>query len=288
VIVLLYEVKNRGFEYIIGEDEEVVTLLKINKPIAACDEMLQALYERERMKELVNRLNTLYVGFTRPEEELYVIGVQSNEKAYPFDLLPLDEYPPSQKPERRDGAASSGEAASPVPCRLTHRQRRLEFPAGSEQFMTMEEKRRGEFIHLVLSFIEYTGEGFERELPEIIRRTRDMTGTDFPEDEVKKVVMALIENRETGPFFTEVPGREVRKEQEYSDGSGRLFRMDRVVIDADRVTVIDFKTGEGRDAIEKYRAQMMNYMQILAEVYPGKPVTGIIAFVDSGEVEKVA
>ena len=90
VIVLLYEVRNRGFEYIVEDKGETVCLLKINKTTAACDETLQSLYDKERMSEMVNRLNSLYVGFTRPERELYVIGVKSNDNGYPFVLLPVE------------------------------------------------------------------------------------------------------------------------------------------------------------------------------------------------------
>jgi ATP-dependent helicase/nuclease subunit A len=286
VIVLLYGVKNRGLEYIVEENEEVVTLLRINKSIAACDDILQGLYDRERTKELVNRLNSLYVGFTRPEQELYVIGVTDNEKGYPFDLLPIHDFPPSQKPENPVRTASSKTAASQAPCTLIHRQRPLEFPSFSEYFMTTEEKRRGEFIHKVLFFIDYAGRGFEKDLSEIIQRTNNEMATDYSDEELKKIILALINNEDTGQFFRKSPGREIRKEQEYSDGTGRLFRMDRVVIDTDRVTVIDFKTGEKKDA-EKYRAQMKNYMKILSEVYPETTVNGIIAFVDLKQVEKI-
>src|SRR5208337_5696226 len=67
VIVLLYEVRNRGFEYIVEEKAGTVCLLKINKTTAACDDTLRNLYDKERMSEMVNRLNSLYVGFTRPK-----------------------------------------------------------------------------------------------------------------------------------------------------------------------------------------------------------------------------
>jgi hypothetical protein len=33
--------------------------------------------------------------------------------------------------------------------------------------------------------------------------------------------------------------------------------------------------------------QMRNYMRVLGEVYQGKTLSGIISFVDLGEVEKV-
>jgi ATP-dependent exoDNAse (exonuclease V) beta subunit len=287
VIVLLYEVRNRGFEYIIEEKDETVCLLKINKNTAACDETLRCLYDRERMSDMVNRLNSLYVGFTRPKRELYVIGVKSGEKGYPFVLLPADEFPPSAKPENISGDQQSGEAPAPSPCPLIHNPRRLEFPAGSEEFMTIEEKRRGEFIHKVMFHIDYVGDGFEAELKEIIRRVNDETGSDYSVEETKALVMTLTGRGETAEYFKVAPGREIRKEQEYADGSGRLFRMDRVVMDDRSVTVIDYKTGMDKGALEKYRPQMRNYMGILGDIYFGKTIKGVIAFIDLGEVENL-
>lgn len=287
VIVLLYDVRNRGFEYIVEEKGETICLLKINKNTAACDETFRCLYDRERMSEMVNRLNSLYVSFTRPKRELYVIGVRSSEKGYPFALLPDDEFPPSAKPENISGVQQAEEALTQSPCQLLHRHRQLEFRASPQEFLTIEEKRRGEFIHRVLFFIDYVKAGFEHELSEIIRRTNDETGSGYSDEDIMSLIMAMTSHREAAEYFTEAPGREIRKEQEYSDGSGRLFRMDRVVIDAGEVTVIDYKTGRDKEALEKFRSQMRNYMGILRDVYSGKTVRGAIAFIDLGEVEHI-
>ena len=286
VIVLLYSVKTRGFEYVVEENEDSVTLVKITRPVAACDETLQRLYDEERMRELVNRLNSLYVGFTRPEQELYVIGVGSDDEGYPLALLPVDEYRPSEKPKRilRPHPRSP---AAPDPCPLLHRSGPLEFPAAPEEFMGLEERRRGEFFHGVLSLIGYVRDGFEAELFQIIERVRDQTGADYSDDEVARIIMAVTMRGETSAYFNETPGREIAREKEYADGTGRLFRMDRVVLDHDRVTVIDFKTGKNKGAAERYREQMNTYMRILGELYPGKAVKGVISFVDLDEVEKL-
>lgn len=286
VIVLLYEVRNRGFEYIVEEKGETVCLLKISKTTAACDENLQRLYDKERMIEMVNRLNSLYVGFTRPERELYVVGVQSNDNGYPFVLLPADDFPPSAKPEYVPDIPLSA-PGTPAPCRLLHNRGQLKFQAGPETFLTVEERRRGEFIHRVLFFVDYVNAGFETELQEIISRVRYETGSDYSIQEIKALVISVVSNKEIEKYFTVAQGRLIRKEQEYSDSFGRLFRMDRVVIDNDGVTVIDYKTGKDREAPAQYRAQVKNYMSILRDIYPGKAVKGVIAFVDLGEVQRI-
>src|SRR5579863_8735944 len=285
VIVLLYEVRNRGFDYIIEEKGQTVHLLKINKDEAECDEILRGLYDAEKMREMVNRLNTLYVGFTRPQRELYVVGVTNKPEGYPFLLLPVEDYPASEKPEYRPPDLQ--EAASMENCPLQHRFKQLEFPSGHEEFISVEERKRGDFIHRVLFFIDDVKDDFVTQLLEIIKRVKEETGSDYSDVEIKDLILSIVNNKEIRDYFKTAPGREIRKEQEYSDGAGNLFRMDRVVIDPANLTVMDYKTGKNKGALDKYQAQLRNYMGILGEIYRDKVVTGLIAFVDLNEVRKV-
>ena len=142
-------------------------------------------------------------------------------------------------------------------------------------------------MHEVLFFIDYIDENLETGLTDIIRRVNERRATNYPDDDVRTNIMDLVLNKETIEYFRQRAGRELRKEQEFSDGSGRLYRMDRVVIDKDTVTVIDFKTGRDRSAEEKHRTQMNTYMNILADVYPGRTIGGVIAWVDLGEVARL-
>ena len=66
---------------------------------------------------------------------------------------------------------------------------------------------------------------------------------------------------------------------------GRLFRMDRVVVDTDTVTVIDFKTGEDKDT---YSEQIHGYITILQNLYTDRAIHGILAFVDRKKIQVVA
>ena len=60
--------------------------------------------------------------------------------------------------------------------------------------------------------------------------------------------------------------------------------MDRVIIDKDAVTVVDFKTGA--ENTEKYAAQMKNYLAIISEVYK-KPAQGVLAYVGLKKIHEV-
>jgi ATP-dependent exoDNAse (exonuclease V) beta subunit len=63
--------------------------------------------------------------------------------------------------------------------------------------------------------------------------------------------------------------------------------MDRVIIDRDKITVIDYKTGREKESEERYQAQMRTYIKILKAVYPGKDVEGLIAYVDLKELRRL-
>jgi ATP-dependent exoDNAse (exonuclease V) beta subunit len=284
VIVLLYGKQNRGFGCIVHEDGDEMALLKINKNILVnCNKLLEEIYAEEQMNETVDRLNSLYVGFTRAEEKLYVIGVRRKRDAYPFDLLTAAEFAPSESPGRI--RMHNPERIQSVP--VYHHDKPAEFPVIADELKSAEERRRGEFIHRVFSRIEYIDEGFEEALAHIIRMTCEETGEHYPADEIKAAVAWISRDDTLKGFFRNMAEREIKREQEFSDRKGRLFRMDRVVVDKDTVTVIDYKTGREPLVPDAYRKQMKNYASILGELYPEKQIMAIIAYADVQKVEQV-
>jgi len=289
VLVLLYDEKSKGFDYIVQEDEEGACLLKITREILCSAPDFEGLYSEETLKDKVNRLNSLYVGFTRPKEELYVIGVRARDNGYPFDLLPAEDYSPAAKPARR--LVEKTEAVRTFSFRHSHGH--AEYHAGTGQvingeIINLEERQRGEFIHRVLFYVEHALDGFEEKLLSIISRIKNESGAEYPAEEIKETVMRLTGHDDLAEYFRQRQGRVIMREQEFSDAEGRLFRMDRVIVDPDKITVIDYKTGREKVAAEKYLLQMKTYIRILKGVYPGRVVQGIIAYADLGEIRRLS
>ena len=257
-----------------------VHLLKINKKISEASSFLEEKYGEERLKDLVNKLNTLYVGFTRAEDELYVIGVQAKRNQFPIDLLQtLDSQIGSKNAPRPRPSGTTQEDL-----KLYHHPGPLTLPFAAIEELNLEERQRGEFIHRVLYFVDELGESIESELEGIIRRVNDELNTDYPVLDMKKNLLEFLNLEEIRPYFEATPGRVIKKEQDFSDPGGNLFRMDRVVIDEDRISVIDYKTGTGKEAEKEYVSQIKNYIRILKEIHPGKNVEGVIAYVDLREI----
>jgi ATP-dependent exoDNAse (exonuclease V) beta subunit len=59
------------------------------------------------------------------------------------------------------------------------------------------------------------------------------------------------------------------------------------VIDQSEVTVVDFKTGAVEDE-EEYVQQIRRYVDIMRDIYPGRVVHGVIAYVDRRVIRRVS
>lgn len=283
VIVLLYGEQQRGFRYIIQEDQNKAALLRVTKNTLKSNPSFEVLYTEEAIKEMVNKLNTLYVGFTRSQDELYVIGVKGKNEGYPFDILSAVDYPPSKKPNRVTIPSTKQIDTTP----LSHSHKHLELRSQSEEIIYADERQRGEFIHRVLFSVEYINESFDENLIEIIKMVKNEMTVTYPEKEMKDKLKEFIKQKEIIGFFQKRHGRTVMREQEFSDSKGNLFRLDRVILDPEKITVIDYKTGSDKEADKKYWIQMKKYMKILSDVYPGKPIKGIIAYIDIKKIRRV-
>lgn len=82
------------------------------------------------------------------------------------------------------------------------------------------------------------------------------------------------------------PGK-VLCEQHLSDRAS-FGVVDRLIVAADRITLIDYKTGRVGHLAEKYRAQMERYRAMLGRLYPGRPVEAYLLFVDDPKRRVVA
>jgi ATP-dependent helicase/nuclease subunit A len=284
VVVLLYGESTKGFPFALLREGESVSLVKVTRAIAGQDPVLEALYDEEAVREKGERLNGLYVALTRAKAELYVIAVKRERDAFPFDLLP--DAPLTvmgEKPLRGAGGIGEGEDVEAVP--LSHKTMPAPVAFGGGG-LHLEERRRGELVHRILELVEYADGDVEAALAAAAARAA-ATAREDPAEAARaaRAVSRTLVDERLAPLFARGPGRSVLREQELCDASGRLFRIDRLVVDPDRVTLLDWKTGAEEPAA--HAAQMEGYRKILAEVYPGKPVESLVAYVDLGTVRKM-
>jgi ATP-dependent exoDNAse (exonuclease V) beta subunit len=284
VIAMLYASGRSGVSSgFIAEPDGRARLVRVNADLAEYDIALAAAKEQEDTRQAVDRMNALYVALTRAHQEMYVIGVKKEKDTFPFDLLPAEGFSPRAE---KEPPVRSGREGDPK-AKLSHDTQSLSMEL-AEGLLSAAERRRGELVHRVL---ELAGGASLETLEEALAAAADRAAREArePPEEARLLLpalAALVRGTAVAATFEPGPaGRRVLLEQEFCDRAGRLFRMDRVVVDPDRVTVVDWKTGAEEPA--QHEAQIRGYMDILAEAWPGRAVTGILAYVDHGSAREV-
>jgi ATP-dependent exoDNAse (exonuclease V) beta subunit len=266
-------------------------VLKLNKQLVSASPYLEEPYKDYRLKEAVNRLNTLYVALTRAREELYVIGASGSRKSYPFDLLEAIGFSLDQKYQSspvkptiasRPIAPLQGSFLKTLPTRAS-------IPAPERTGLNYPEQKRGELIHSLLAEIEY----FEDDLDSVLFGVsikplfKEFSASEL--EEAFQTLKKFLVQPGVAEFFKSAPGRTVLREKELVNLRGELFRADRLVIDPDRITVIDFKTGKAREPEikENHLKQIKNYKSMLKEIYPERKINAFLMYIDLNSTEKV-
>jgi ATP-dependent helicase/nuclease subunit A len=282
VVVILYGERSKGFEYTVVRENDNLELVKLSREIAARDPDLESVYRRESEKEKVNYLNALYVALTRAKSELYVVGVKREADSHPFDLLPVSGYPPlaEKGPVRSEAAPAEGGAS------LAHETRPVR-PSPGRARLALEERERGELVHRMLSLIPYAEAGLDAALSTAARRASREARAAGMDPAVVDTVSRTLRDPRLSAYFGRSPGRIVLTEQEFCDKDGRLVRMDRLVVDPDRVTVLDFKTGGEEKEDAAHEEQIQAYAAILSEAYPGRRIEALLVYTDRSAVRRV-
>jgi ATP-dependent helicase/nuclease subunit A len=292
VILLLYGESYQAPEFFIDAEGDSVRVYKINQGLAEAHEELKRIYEDTRLRDDVNRLNTLYVALTRAKEELHVVGVKSKRAKYPFDLIEtgrLGEPQPKVKEKARPARPEAGLIRFAEP---------FEIAANPRPALNFENIRRGNVAHEILAGLEYVpggSAGWESGVAGVIQKIRPREWERPLYESVGRAVAAYFEGPGSplAEYFEAREGRRVLREFNYCDAGGNVYRMDRVVLDADVITIIDFKTGFVSEKERRHRRdgedreQMRAYLKIIREIYPGKRVRGVLAHIDEKRAEAV-
>jgi len=282
VILLLYRSKPLAFDYFEEAAGDKMRLLKITKDICKSDPDLTPLYKEASAKDWVSRLNSLYVGFTRAKEEMYVVGVKGEKDTFPFDILPALDFP-------KTGTIRTHSAKEEqlLDCAVLHHHNRIPASRRSADMLSVAERRRGEFMHCLLSHIRYIGNAPEQDVRSAVLQAIQETGSDFGVEEIVASVLSVLALSDVKTLFNRLPNRRVMNEQEIVDADGGLFRIDRLVIDGDCVTIIDFKTGSDSSSDDRHIDQVKNYMKIVSAIISDRPVYGMLVYIDLRKVATI-
>jgi ATP-dependent exoDNAse (exonuclease V) beta subunit len=291
VVLLLYGERYHPPEFFLEEEDGRIRAYRLNQRLARVDETLGRIYEEDRRRETVNRLNTLYVGLTRARSELHVIGVRGRSKGYPFDLLGTEGYASAPA---RPGAPSAvrREETSPAEM-LRFPEAPAEAPRAAPEPASGRSVRRGELVHEILAGLEFLRVGWEADIAGIVA-TLPLAGPDRDlAVEAGRAVVRALSAFPRQDLFTAGAGRRALREFAICDREGRSFRIDRLVLEGDRAVVIDFKTGaaDGLPGAAERRAgdreQVRAYLRLVEEAMPGARASGSLIYIDRADREDV-
>jgi hypothetical protein len=142
---------------------------------------------------------------------------------------------------------------------------------------------RGELIHQALYFLD--GGSDEADCRRAVDKAfafmdLDTSYWNLNDDFVAPLVRALS-LPEVRPWFETGVG--ALREVEAIDAEGIVHRMDRVVIRADSICIIDFKVGQ-RDP--EHVDQVLRYVALARDIFD-RPVTGYVLYIDEPGVLEV-
>ncbi len=233
-------------------------------------------YEEEHKMEL-DAFNVLYVALTRAEKGLYVITEKNltangehktdrysglfieylknkglwedHESNYSFGFL--EEY--TGRPLNTPNEA--------IAYRYTNKNR-PEFRILTRSGMLWDTEReealsKGNLIHYILGLVET-----EKDIAAAFENVASKG--DISEDEVsdlKNTIRQVIEHPVLTMYYKE--GNTVKNEKDIITGSGDILRPDRVVIQGNRATLIDYKTGRPHP---EYKTQLYSYSDALEDM----------------------
>jgi ATP-dependent helicase/nuclease subunit A len=147
--------------------------------------------------------------------------------------------------------------------------------------------RRGELIHRLLQLLpDVAPERRAEAARRLLLRERDLR--DDQRGEMAAAALGVLED----PRFAAVFGPGSRAEAAIAGAAERLpaglavsGRVDRLLVEAGRVLVVDFKTNRPaparvEDADQAYVTQMALYWALLGEIYPGRAVEAALVWTD--------
>ncbi len=281
VIVLYHDTHQRAPVNARDDSGGGVEIVRVNSKMALWSPSVKAVYDREMRNGLTDLFNLLYVALTRAEQELYVLAVGDPSKTDRFPtrvLMPAGGTGSTRPPARpeRHGRESDIRGVTPL-----HATARINVTVATQKQIGYWATRRGELVHAILSQLTVVSD------PEVSLEAaaRSIPAAEWAE--IKPVLVDFLRTPEVLPFFTERQERTVVNELEVVAREGNLLRVDRIVVDPTEVAVLDFKTGATEDP-EEYSSQIRHYMSVAQDIFPGRSISGFIAYVDRRVVRRVS
>lgn len=291
-----------------GDVFNILGRMPISKTSTMSKSYYSARYEEEHLQSRVDELNSLYVAFTRASCNMYIWGICTDKgldgtnstvgNLLAVCLNPHGEYDNGiwHMQEGEPITSVKAEKASdnrmqpdftPTPVRMTSYKARLNFRQSNESkemFGDGDDARAtGVLFHNVLEQIKDA-----TQVEHILTRNR-IQGRLTQEqcDELHGYLGQMERDPLIASWFS--PENHVFAECDILNPNAkskdrRDQRPDRIVMNANTITVVDYKFG---DEARGYKKQVREYMNLLKQMYPSHKVKGYLWYVRNERTEEV-
>lgn len=158
----------------------------------------------------------------------------------------------------------------------------------------IKRRKRGEILHLTLSFVK-NWEDFKK-LSLFIKKALFILGEKYFNWDLEKSFIKPLEKLLSLPqlklFFPSLEEKvEVLLKERALLFKGSTFRPDRIIVYPEKTIVVEFKTyypGVQKDVnlLEDYRKQVKTYTEAVFQIFK-KPTYGFLLFIETPKIEEV-
>ncbi len=253
--------------------EEV--LINGTKEVVHYNDLAAKLFEEENNQQELDAFNVLYVALTRASKASYIIttnepSLESEQKSY-SNLL--TNYIEKQDIWNENKSSYSFGQLKPITKEkkipeqkpLTYHYTYKDRPSfkiltkSAQLWNTNREDAivKGNLLHYIMSFIE-THNDIESALNIALRKG---ILQENEKEDMLSTVLKIINHSKLRIYFAN--GNIVKNEKAIITATGKIIRPDRVVINKDKATIIDYKTGKPNNA---FKEQIYEYADALEKI----------------------
>jgi ATP-dependent exoDNAse (exonuclease V) beta subunit len=264
-------------------------LAQLRKAYIPYSKKLESEYREEHVKSLIDELNSLYVALTRAKYELYIYIPQrtSNKSNIARKLIPYETHERGTMREYEEGHAKEDRPLMKLPASKYSDwigTLKSEFIEHS-QLINRDKLQKGDVFHNILSFI---GNLALEDKNKALNAAKKRMKLFFPYvrnlDDHFSIIKRLLADDALKEFFYVKDGS-VFQEKEVIDFFGDTKRIDRLIVSSKEVRIVDYKSS--RDDIDSYKKQILEYMNIVKQLYPSRNVKGFLIFLDTIKAEEI-
>ncbi|MGB9720383.1 MAG: UvrD-helicase domain-containing protein [bacterium] len=321
-IMTIHKAKGLEFEVVIlpetnwinkMDSELIVSYSERAKPekifLRNYGKFLPGLLEKEKELCLIDELNLLYVALTRAKSGVWMLGYKRKKggsgfwfetikehldnSPLPNDDITRKEIQMPQKEKEKGPYKSAGEQISKI-----GEERELYSPTERGIEIIEPARRRGmrfgDIVHKALNKVNWLDDveidGFVDTLSTYVKSNYARTPEEINEvDRRLKPLLREIFNDPDLRFVFYKDKRDVKFKNElqlyFEEGKKDIsVHIDRVLIEPDKITIIDYKTGSEKS---DYIHQMKMYKRGIEAIYPGMQVSTILIYLDNSSGNRI-